>query len=145
MAAVLFDYLYDCIGFSAATPVCSVNIGAAVQHIEEFSRVDIRCNVTYSGNWKPFYQCQPEPELTDVRETSDTIEYRYTMKITRNLHQTSLSCHLNFTNGSSSDNSTVAVVEEYRYQWRSQPISVKCKFDNVKISVGTLLSLQIRI
>ena len=131
-----------CINVSAATPVCSDNISAVVQHIEEFSRVDIRCNVTYSGNWKPFYQCQPEPELMDVRETSDTIEYRYTVNITRNLHRISLSCHLNFTYGSTFGRSAVAVVDGYRYQWRSPPINVTCKFDNVKYSICTSLQIS---
>jgi hypothetical protein len=110
-------------------PVCDDNIPDDSRQVEEFDLAEVNCNVTYRGNWKPVFSCQPQAEMTEVGlKTSHTATYRNTINMTRDFHKKSFLCGLNYTDGSKS--APVAVADGYRFQWRSHPFNVTCRFSN---------------
>lgn len=117
---------------SDAKANCSDNATTVndLREVEEFDQVEVKCSVAYTGNWSPTLQCLPATELDTSHETtSDTVLYRHTINMTRNLQNTSFYCHVNNTQwySSSLGLTAQATADSYHHQWRSQAITVKCK------------------
>jgi hypothetical protein len=113
--------------FQMSLPVCGDNITDDSREVEEFDRAEVNCNVTYRGNWKPVFACLPQTETLEVNQTtSNTVTYRDTIILTRDIHNKSLFCELKYTKGSQS--LPVAATDGYLFHWSSPALNVSCKF-----------------
>jgi hypothetical protein len=116
-------------------PTCNDNVtGNQLSGVEDSDRVEVKCNVTYRGNWRPQFECLPAAKETNNNTwtVSDTVYYSHTVNVTRSLHDTFISCRISsYTQQSNSGtNVTIsnATADNYHFQWKSKPINVTCKF-----------------
>jgi hypothetical protein len=129
---------------SDAQPDCSDNFtGKNLQQNEEFNKVYVQCFVTYTGNWRPVFNCQPGKGSSFVIFLNNvkTVVYYHSINVSRQLglHNVSVSCHLSYKNGTPQSNSTtLATIEGHQYLWRSKPITIKCKFNHSSNSICKL-------
>lgn len=104
---------------SAANCNDSFSEAEHTQSMEENERIEITCNVEFSGKRLPVFQCFPAGELELVMNStmSEKVVSKFTTKATPQMNNQRFTCSLQFN-----------VTEPgYDYQWISEPINVKCK------------------
>jgi hypothetical protein len=122
-----FNYGYFSVIVTAGEPECSAN----VLETQKFAVVQIYCDITYVGYWRPEFSCLPEAQhqrqqVFELGANAYTITYVYNAKITHNFQNNSLRCDLKFTQTNNALHNFTPPV--YNYEWKSPPVLFRRKY-----------------
>ena len=116
---------------SATEPQCKLDASDATV---KFVVLELRCNVSYSGDWRPLFNCLPRyRRLLDENEVIvsandqrllTTIFYRR-VNLTRQFDNASFNCSLDLLRA---DGSIIVRKQSiFPFYWKSDTINITCK------------------
>jgi hypothetical protein len=117
-------------------PECKVN-GSNVSNVtdghqilvNESDNVQVECIISYWGNWRSEFKCQPDASQNtsyiDSSSRDGVIEYVSIVKATHLLHQKPITCTMTFTSTSLSSQKVVAPDWNF-VAWTSPKLNVSC-------------------
>jgi len=109
--------------FSVEKPQCAVN-----NHlVNEHKTLQVVCNVTYSGDWKPMFLCLQQQHqqalhhrtFNDTNTTYYVTNYTHSLNIKPEIYDEFLTCSVNFSHMTNSITCGVKQPVMHTYTWNS--------------------------